>query len=102
MQTDWRDLLLTLAPRSFSVRVWGPSGSWQGSGSRRPRADGKSRVSAAPSLELRVATGLARLWQRQGKCSEARELLQSVYEWFTEGFDTRDQKDASALLEELA
>ena len=45
---------------------------------------------------------LARLWRDQGKVREARELLAPVYGWFTEGFDTRDLKDAMALLEELA
>ena len=45
---------------------------------------------------------LARLWRDQGKVSEARELLAPVYRWFTEGFDTRDLKDAKALPEELA
>ncbi len=53
------------------------------------------------SFELRSATCLARLWQHQGKCSEARDLLASVYGWFTEGFDTTDLKDAAALLETL-
>ncbi len=56
----------------------------------------------AKSLELRAATCLARLWQRQGKPAEARDLLQPVYDWFTEGFDTQDLKDAKALLEELS
>ena len=37
-----------------------------------------------------------------GKTQQARELLAPVYGWFTEGFDTRDLKDAKALLEELA
>ena len=45
---------------------------------------------------------LARLWRDQGKRKEARELPAPVYSWFTEGFDTRDLKDAKALLEELA
>ena len=45
---------------------------------------------------------LARLWRDQGKPQQARELLAPVYEWFTEGFDTRDLKGAKALLEELA
>ncbi len=52
-------------------------------------------------VELRAATSLARLWQRQGKRDAARDLLAPVYEWFTEGFDTRDLIDAKALLEEL-
>ena len=56
----------------------------------------------AKSLELRAATSLARLWQRQGKIQEARDLLAPIYNWFTEGFDTLDLKDAKALLDELA
>ena len=45
---------------------------------------------------------LARLWRDQGKGQQARELLAPVYSWFTEGLDTRDLKEAKALLEELA
>jgi predicted ATPase len=56
----------------------------------------------AKSFELRAATSLARLWQHQGKRTEARELLAPVYGWFTEGFDTADLKDAKALLDALA
>jgi predicted ATPase len=55
----------------------------------------------AKSLELRAATSLARLWQRQGKRAEARQVLGDVYGWFTEGFDTADLKDAKALLDAL-
>jgi predicted ATPase len=45
---------------------------------------------------------LARLWRSQGKVQQqARELLAPVYGWFTEGFDTRDLKEAKALLAEL-
>jgi predicted ATPase len=56
----------------------------------------------AKSLELRTVTSLARLWQQQSKKIEARQMLIDVYNWFTEGFDTQDLKDAKALLEELA
>jgi predicted ATPase len=45
---------------------------------------------------------MARLWRDQGKGKQGRELLAPVYGWFTEGFDTRDLKEAKALLEELA
>jgi predicted ATPase len=55
----------------------------------------------ARSWELRTATSLARLWQQQGKRAEAYDLLASVYDWFTEGFDTADLQEAKALLEEL-
>ena len=49
-----------------------------------------------------MATSLANLWQGQGKVAETREVLAPVYDWFTEGFDTRDLKDAKVLLDELA
>ena len=44
---------------------------------------------------------LARLWRDQGEPQQARELLAPVYGWFTEGFDTRDLKEAKALLDAL-
>ena len=43
----------------------------------------------------------SRLWQQQGKCDEAHDLLAPVYNWFTEGFDTADLQEAKALLNEL-
>ena len=52
--------------------------------------------------ELRAAMSMARLWRDQGKPQQARELLAPVYGWFTEGFGTRDLKEAKALLDELA
>jgi predicted ATPase len=61
-----------------------------------------SRGQQARLLELRAATSMARLWRDQGKRDEARELLAPVYNWFTEGFDTLDLKEAKALLDELA
>jgi predicted ATPase len=51
--------------------------------------------------ELRAGVSLARLWGDQGRRAEAQKLLAPVYGWFTEGFDTRDLKDAKALLDEL-
>ena len=61
-----------------------------------------ARQQQAKSWELRASMSLARLWRDQGKVQQARELLAPVYGWFTEGFDTRDLKEAKALLEELA
>ena len=61
-----------------------------------------ARRQEAKSLELRAATSLAQVWQQQGKESEAHQLLAPVYNWFTEGFDTQDLKDAKALLAALA
>ena len=56
----------------------------------------------AKSFELRASTSLARLWQQQEKITEACELLAPVYNWFTEGFDTKDLREAKELLEELS
>ena len=66
------------------------------------RALAVARQQQAKSWELRAAMSMARLWRDQGKRKEARELLAPVYGWFTEGFDTRDLKEAKALLDELA
>ena len=61
-----------------------------------------AREQQAKSWELRTSTSLARLWQSQGKCKEAHDLLAPVYNWFTEGFNTKDLIEANALLEKLS
>jgi predicted ATPase len=74
-----------------------------GRGPTRPRrALRVARSQQTKAFELRAAMSMARLWRDQGKRDEARELLASVYGWFTEGFDTLDLKEAKTLLEELA
>jgi class 3 adenylate cyclase/tetratricopeptide (TPR) repeat protein len=65
------------------------------------RALALAQQQQAKSWELRAAMSLARLWRDQGKVQQARELLAPVYGWFTEGFDTRDLKEAKALLREF-
>ena len=60
-----------------------------------------ARSQKAKSFELRAAMSLARLWQKQGKHQDAFELLTPVYDWFTEGLDTGDLKEADSLLKEL-
>jgi predicted ATPase len=79
---------------------------------RSPRATPRRQASKWQSMlpqrnppkaySCTTANVLARLWRDQGKVQQARELLAPVYGWFTEGFDTRDLKEAKALLEELA
>ena len=96
--------------RAYDARVYQLQGelSLQGKEAQFEEAEASfqkalnvARQQEAKSFELRAATSLARLWQRQGKTTEAHELLTPVYNWFTEGFDTADLKDAKALLAEL-
>jgi predicted ATPase len=61
-----------------------------------------ARNQRAKLFELQAAVSLAQLWRDQGKRTEARDLLGPIYNWFTEGFDAPDLKDAKALLDELA
>ena len=60
-----------------------------------------ARRQSARSSELRATTSLARLLAKQGRRDEARAMLAGIYNWFTEGFDTADLKDAKALLDQL-
>ena len=61
-----------------------------------------SRKQQAKSLELRATMSLARLWQQQNKKAEAHQMLSEIYNWFTEGFDTKDLQEAKGLLRELS
>ncbi len=65
------------------------------------RAIAKAREGSAKSLELRATVSLARLLRDTGRRDEARAMLADVYNWFTEGFETADLKDAKSLLDEL-
>jgi adenylate cyclase len=60
-----------------------------------------SRRQGAKSLELRAAMSMARVWQKQGKTEEARQLLEEIRLWFTEGHDTSDLREAADLLRAL-
>ncbi len=66
------------------------------------RAAERARQMSAKSFELRAVTSLARLLAKQDRRDEARAMLAEIYDWFTEGFDTADLKDAKALLDELS
>ena len=67
-----------------------------------PHLAERIRAEQAKSLELRAVISLSRLWQSQGKKDEARKRLAEIYDWFTEGFDTKDLQEAKALLKELS
>jgi predicted ATPase len=60
-----------------------------------------ARSQQARSLELRAATDLARLFMNQDKRTQALDVLSSIYARFSEGFDTRDLKDAKTVLDQL-
>ena len=65
------------------------------------QAIGTAQLQLSKAWELRATTSLARLYKRQGRHTEARQLLSDIYGWFTEGFDTPDLRSAKALLDEL-
>ena len=87
--------------RAEALLASSPSDSAEAEASLR-HALAVARDQEARFWELRVATSLARLWRDQGKRTDARDLLAPIYGCFTEGFDTRDLKEAAALLAELA
>jgi predicted ATPase len=98
----WRvrgELLLVDGP-ARSGRTAGP-GQVEEAEACFQQALGIAREQQARIFELRAAVSLARLWQAQGRCDEARGLLAGIYAWFTEGFDTADLVEAKALLAEL-
>jgi predicted ATPase len=64
----------------------------------KARRSSVARIQDARLLESRATTSLARLLPKQGSRDEARSLLANIYNWFTEGFDTADLRDAKALL----
>jgi tetratricopeptide (TPR) repeat protein len=64
------------------------------------RAIDIARRQSAKSLELRAVMSLGRLWQHQGKMAQARQMLAEIFEWFTEGFDTANLKEARVLLKD--
>jgi predicted ATPase len=70
------------------------------SDARRPSAILQFAVMQA-GLELRAAMSVSRLWRQQGKKQKARQMLADIYDWFTEGFETKDLQEAKALLQEL-
>jgi class 3 adenylate cyclase/tetratricopeptide (TPR) repeat protein len=91
--------------RPETLRVRGELRLRQGD-SGLAEADFREAISLAQKMgakawELRATSSLARLLREQGKVEEAGQLLSEIYNWFTEGFDTADLKDAKALLEEL-
>ena len=56
----------------------------------------------AKSLELRAAMSLSRLWAKQGRKDKALKMLKEIYDWFKEGFDTADLKEAKILIKDLS
>jgi class 3 adenylate cyclase len=95
----------------FAAELWRVKGELLLLGTRANPAVGEdsirkaievARKQQAKSFELRATTSLSRMLAKQAKRDEARMMLSEIYNWFTEGFDTADLKDAKALLDELA
>lgn len=88
------------------LRIWGELGLLFGASTKEAEASfiqalEIARKQQAKSFELRATTSIARLWRDQGKRNEACELLAPVFGWFSEGFNTRDLKEAKGLLDTL-
>jgi predicted ATPase len=77
------------------------AGNWESAETCFSQALAVARRQTAKTWELRAATSLARLWRNQGKGIEARNLLEPVYSWFTEGLGTPHLREARSLLDEL-
>jgi predicted ATPase len=92
-----------LNPDLLRIRgeIWLRRGSDEAAEADFREAIARTQMMSAKMLELRATTSLARLLAKQGKRGEARAMLSNIYNWFTEGFDTADLKDAKALLAEL-
>lgn len=88
-----------------AYRLMGALMSEQGMSAEAEELFGKAlhvaRSQNAKGWELRVAISYARLMQRQRRARNGERLLRPIYEWYTEGFDTKDLKEAKALLDEL-
>jgi hypothetical protein len=96
------ELLLQQAAKTGGLHsvVTGPSNIGQaGVESRFHQALDVARQQSAKTLELRAAMSLSRLWQQQGMHHEAHDLLAGLSNWFTEGFDSLDLREARLLLE---
>ena len=99
---DWKPEIGSSSPSAPSLKPQVSSGVAREAEGCFLTAIEVARKQQAKSLELRAVMSLAKLWQRQGKQKEAHRMLSEVYNWFTEGFDTKDLQEAKALLDELA
>jgi predicted ATPase len=100
-QTGWRMLEAELhRVKGEILMIKDPSNVVEAERSLRTAID-VARRQGARLFELRATVSLARLLEQQGKIEEAREMLTEIYNWFTEGFEFADLKDAKALIDEL-
>ncbi|MSQ46992.1 MAG: hypothetical protein EXR78_01180 [Deltaproteobacteria bacterium] len=99
---DWRLKTSSSSPQAPSLKPLAPSGAEQEAEECFLKAIEIAQRQQAKSLELRETVSLARLWQRQDKQKEDHQMLSEIYNWFTEGFDTKDLQEAKALIDELS
>jgi predicted ATPase len=98
---DWGLGTGSSSPQAGSLKPQDPSGVVEEAEGYFLKAIHIAQQQQAKSLELRATVSLARLWQQQRKTNEAHQMLSTIYNWFTEGFDTKDLQEAKALLSEL-
>jgi predicted ATPase len=98
---DWRLGTGSPSPQTLRLKLLAPMEVVEQAERYFLKAIDISRKQQAKSLELRAVMSLARLWQQQSKTAEAHKMLSEIYNWFTEGFDTKDLQEAKALLESL-
>jgi class 3 adenylate cyclase/predicted ATPase len=98
---DWGLGVGSLSPQAPSLKPQDPSSVVEEAEGYFRKAINVAQQQHAKSLELRASVSLARLWQRQGKQTQAHQMLSEVYNWFTEGFDTKDLQEAKALVDVL-
>lgn len=100
-QPDWEERIALAETLRFKGWLLQRRGDTEQAEACFREAIGIARQQQAKSWELRAATSYARLLKQQSRRAEAMNLLQPVYDWFTEGRSTKDHIEAKALLDEL-
>ena len=93
--------VLDVSLRYANDGIGAPGDAWAEAGECLQKALDVARQQHARLWELRASVSLARLWRKLGDAAGARGMLEDIYGWFTEGFDTPDLQEAKELLDDL-